>query len=49
MSDAIFDPDSFVAFAEYASVFIAGGFGLSLAFWLVGHATGRLLSMIKEV
>lgn len=49
MDETIFDAATFVAFCDYASAFIAGGFGLSLAFWLVGHAAGRLLNVIREV
>lgn len=47
--DAYFDPEAFVAFVDYAAAFFAAGFGLSLAFWLVGHSALSLLFTIKEV
>lgn len=50
MSDAIFDPATFVPFADYAAAFLAGGFGFSLAFWLVGHAAAKVITAIyREV
>lgn len=47
--EEIFDPDFFVACVQYCTAFFVGGFGLTLAFWLVGYATGRLFGMFGEV
>lgn len=49
MDVTCFDSDSFVAFCDLAAQYVAGGFGLSLAFWLVGHAIGGLLAGFKGV
>ena len=47
--DTCFDAETFTIFCDYAAAFFAGGFGLTLAFWTVGHAFGGLLGGIKGV